>query len=204
MSKYNYAMKYEEPNSSKAVGVSLSISTKMAVEICSYIKGMDVNKAIKYLEDVAEQRKALPLKRFNRDIGHRPGIGPGRYPKKASLSIIKVIKNAKSNALYKGLDSENMVIKYCRAQKAAQNYHYGRLRGRKVKRCHVEVILEEAPKKSKESVKKIKPEEKIKDASETKKNINVQESKKSIKDIKDSKDTKDSKDDSKKDNKEQK
>jgi large subunit ribosomal protein L22 len=148
MAKYNYAMKYESLNSAKAVGVSMSVSTKMAIEICAFIKGMDVNKAIKVLEEIAEQKKPLPVKRFNKDIGHRTGVGPGRYPKNAALAIIKVLKNAQSNAQYKGLNSENLIIKFCRTQKAAQNYHSGRHRGRKVKRCHVEVIVEESEKKS--------------------------------------------------------
>jgi large subunit ribosomal protein L22 len=152
MSRYNYAMKINEPNTAKAVGRSLSISTKMSVEISTYVKGKNIEKAIKMLEDVASKKKPLPLKRFKHDVAHHRGVGPSRFPVKASEEIIKVIKNAQANAQSKGLNVSNLIIKHICAQQAARNFHPGRLRGRKVKRTHVEIIVEEV----KEAVKKEK------------------------------------------------
>ena len=90
---------------------NLSISHKHATEVLRFIKGMEVNKAIKRLERVIAHEEAVPFKRFNRKIGHRPGIGPGRYPEKTCSAIIEILKNAKNNALNKGLQEEKLVIK---------------------------------------------------------------------------------------------
>jgi len=69
-------------------GTNLSISHKHAKEILGFIKGMNVDKAIMRLENVLAHMEAIPFLRFNRKIGHRPGIGPGRYPEKACTEII--------------------------------------------------------------------------------------------------------------------
>ncbi len=90
---------------------NLSISHKHATEVLRFVKGMDVNKAIKRLERVIAHEEAVPFKRFNRKIGHRPGIGPGRYPEKTCSAIIEILKNAKNNALNKGLQEEKLIIK---------------------------------------------------------------------------------------------
>lgn len=95
----------------EATGKNLSISKKHAREILKFVKGMEVNKAINQLERVIAQKTAVPFKRFNKKIGHRPGIGAGRYPKKASEAIINTLKSAKNNALNKGLQEEKLIIK---------------------------------------------------------------------------------------------
>lgn len=48
--------------------------------------------------EVINQKKAVPYKRFNKDVGHKKGIGPGRYPIKASGVILSLVKLAESNA----------------------------------------------------------------------------------------------------------
>ena len=95
----------------EGVGTNLSISNKHAREILAYIKGLNVDKAIQRLERVIEHKDSVPFKRFNTKIGHRPGKGPGRYPEKACNEIIIVLRNAKNNAINKGLQEEKLVIK---------------------------------------------------------------------------------------------
>jgi ribosomal protein uL22 len=94
----------------EAVGTNLSISNKHAREILKFVKGMNVDKAIKRLNRVVNFEEGVPFRRFNKKIGHRPGIGPGRYPQKACKAIITVLKNAKNNALNKGLQEEKLII----------------------------------------------------------------------------------------------
>jgi len=98
-------------HSAEGMGKNLSISNKHAKEIMGFIKGMKVDKAIMRLERVINQEEAVPFTRFNKKIGHRPGMGPGRYPEKACSAIIIVLKNAKSNAINKGLQEEKLIIK---------------------------------------------------------------------------------------------
>ncbi len=94
----------------ESVGTNLSISNKHAREILRFIKGLNVDKAIKRLEMVKEHKIAVPFNRFNTKIGHRKGIGPGRFPEKACDALILVLKNAKNNALNKGLQEEKLII----------------------------------------------------------------------------------------------
>ncbi len=121
MGKLNYSMA-PEGRTSRAMGHELHISPKHAREICRTLRGMKVNNAIQYLEDVAALKKAVPFKRYRRNVAHKHGLvgwDAGRYPEKAARQILEVLKNAASNAEYKGLETEKMRV-----------YHAGTLRGR--------------------------------------------------------------------------
>jgi len=163
---FNYSTKNMSENSAKAVGTDLPISTKHAVEICRFIRKMNLEKAKKLLNDVAERKQAVPFKRFHQEIPHRKGMGPGRYPKKASLGIVRILESAEANAQLKGLNTKRLVISHLRAHKASKPWHFGRWRGIKMKRTHVEVVLEEkaASKKEKEKAAKETPQPKEKKA----------------------------------------
>ena len=71
---------------------SLKISPKHSVEICSAIRGMEVEKAKTYLKDVIAMKKSIPFKRHNKKVGHRKGQEgwpSGRYPVKAADWILE-------------------------------------------------------------------------------------------------------------------
>ncbi len=140
---YRYATKTEKEKNAKAVGLALPISTKHCVEICNYIRGKRVEDAIHILEQVLDKKHAIPYKKYKRDLAHRKGIGPGRYPEKTCKEIIKVLKSASANAQYKGMGVSNLYIKHICAHLASRPWHYGRKSRRKMKRSHVEVVLEE-------------------------------------------------------------
>ncbi|MBR9675767.1 50S ribosomal protein L22 [Candidatus Woesearchaeota archaeon] len=142
---------FDEKTMARAKGLGLSISTKNAIEIANFIRGKKVVLAKKILEDVIGKRVAVPYKRFNGDVGHKKGIGPGRYPKKASEQILSVIKSAESNASYKGLEPADLVINKLVINKGPTQWHYGRQRRRQMKRTHVEIVLEEKTSKKKEA-----------------------------------------------------
>ena len=72
---------------------------------------MKVAEARKFLEDVVALKQAVPFKRHHDGTGHRKGpMAAGRYPVNASKEILKILKNAESNAEYKGLEPANMYI----------------------------------------------------------------------------------------------
>ena len=138
------ANEYQKETMAKAIGRSLPISTRHSVEICSFIRGKNLQKMKSYLESVIEKEKAIPFKRYNKGVGHKPGMGPGRYPIKAASDILMLLKSAESNAQSKGIGTANLIIAHARADKAGTNWHYGRKRARKMKRSHVEIILKES------------------------------------------------------------
>jgi large subunit ribosomal protein L22 len=133
----------EKDNFASAHGKELSISTKQSVEICNYIRNRKVDDAERILKNVSAKKQAIPFRIYNRDMAHRTGIGPGRYPINAASEILRILKSARSNALNKGLSGSDLVIKTIIANKAASPFHSGRHRGRKMKRTHIKIILSE-------------------------------------------------------------
>jgi len=159
--KYNYAFDVEKQNQVKVVGRDLNISTKQAIEICSFIKKMPLKKARATLEKVEKKKLAIPFKRFTEGAGHKKGVGgtgAGKYPVLASKQFLKLLKSLESNAQNKGLSSELRIIHAC-AQRASTPFHYGRKRRIKMKRTHVELVAEETEPEKKSEKRTMKKEE---------------------------------------------
>ena len=151
---FGYAFStYNKELMARAVGRDLSISKKQSVEICKWLRHKPLLKAKKMLEEVIAMKQAVPMTRFNWNVGHRPGIGPGRYPKKSAAAILGILKSAEANAQTKGLNTGNLHIVHINAQKATTPIHYGRQRGTKMKRTHIELVLQEMAQKEKKAEK---------------------------------------------------
>ncbi len=143
-----YTVECDPDITSKAIGKELPISPKHSREICTMLRGMDANRALELLNDVIDLKRAVPMKRFNKRVSHKPGVGPGRYPKKAAGAIKKVIESAMGNAEYKGLDPENMRIMAISASLGRVSRGYmARAHGRSTswdqQTVNIELILEE-------------------------------------------------------------
>lgn len=135
-----------EESLAKVYGRNLPISTKHSVEICSFIRGKNLQKAKNLLQKVIEKKLAIPFKRFNKNIGHKRGIASGRYPQKAVSYIIKLLNSVEANAQNKGLDANSLFIEKIVANTASVPWHSGRKRKRKMKRTHIEIIVKEKSK----------------------------------------------------------
>ncbi len=141
--KLNYSIDPDPEKTSKSMGRELHISRKHAHEISSAIKGMKVETARRFLEDAVSLKQAVPYKRYRRNVPHRKGMCTGRYPQKAAKEFIKVLKNAENNAIYKGLDSENMRITHI-ATKKGHTFKgiFPRAQGRATPKHHETVSIE--------------------------------------------------------------
>jgi large subunit ribosomal protein L22 len=147
----NYSVKeYNKENMARAFGRSLPISFKQSVEICNFIRNRNINYAKDVLNKVIVHKQAIPLRRFNANTGHKKKMAAGRYPKKASMEILKLINSVEANAQFRGLNTANLVM------------HYGRKRSRWAKRTNMEIVVEEKSedKKMKSSNKKAKENKK--------------------------------------------
>ncbi|HMF33665.1 MAG TPA: 50S ribosomal protein L22 [Candidatus Lokiarchaeia archaeon] len=133
-------------------GRDMRISTKHAREICNTIKGMKLERAKEYLENVALLKASVPFRRHNKKMAHRHGMGglfkwhSGRFPEKAARMILQVVQNTESNAEYKGLDTERCRIIHAAAQKGRTIKKYiERAHGRSTPYfnilSHVEIVL---------------------------------------------------------------
>lgn len=161
----NYSMQgYSKENMARVIGRSLSISFKFSVEICNFIRNKSVNDAKEALIRVIEGKiTAVPFRRFITDLGHKKKIGPGRYPKKASMEILDLLNSVEANAQFKGLNTSRLFITHISANKGTKVMHAGRKRGRKSKRTNIEIVVQERglDKKTKEAANKgAKPQEK--------------------------------------------
>jgi len=141
---YSYSTTITE-NNAKAVGIGLPISRKQSINICNKLRGMNVQKAKHLLENVTKMKEAIPMTRFNKDMGHKAGMAAGRYPIKACQQILDLLKSAEANAQFKGLGTANLAIKHVSAQKGVSTQRHGRRRT-DAKRTHIELVLEEVKK----------------------------------------------------------
>jgi large subunit ribosomal protein L22 len=119
---------------------NLPISIKQSVEIARYLRGRGLAQSKAFLQDVIDKKRAVPFKRYNRDVGHKPGkIAAGRYPEKASGHFLLLLNSLEANAENKGLDVDTLIISEVIANKGPDQWHYGRLRRRKMKKTHLQI-----------------------------------------------------------------
>ncbi|MEK6820459.1 MAG: uL22 family ribosomal protein [Nanoarchaeota archaeon] len=132
--------KIEIKKKSEAVARSkdLNISTKQASAICNFIRGKSIEKAAEGLEQVAKLKMAIRMKG---ELPHRKGKGMerGRYPMKASLVFIKILKSLAANSSVNGL--ENPYIATAKADIASRPFK--RFGSKRFKRTHVYLIAKE-------------------------------------------------------------
>ncbi len=129
----------------------LPVSPKHAIEIARFIRNQDVNRAISYLHEVVAKKKAVPFRRFNRNVAHKRGLegwDAGRYPVKASQGYIRLLESIKKNAEYSGLDADRLVIVHAaanrgRGQKAFFPRAMGRATPKRRETVNIEIIVQE-------------------------------------------------------------
>ncbi|MBR9698876.1 50S ribosomal protein L22 [Candidatus Woesearchaeota archaeon] len=163
-----YSAPYSKEHHAKAQGVAMPISTKASIEICNTLRRKTVGRAKVILENVLAMKDPISFKRFTGGAGHKKGMGPGKYPLKAAEHILSVLKDVEANAQFKGLNTGNLILIHIAAHNAGNVWRYGRHRRRKMKRTHIEVIVEEgkvekraAPVKKEAPKAQPKPVEKV-------------------------------------------
>ena len=149
-----------------ARATNVDMHVKHCFEICRHVKRMTAGQAIEFLNEVLRivsdradvRRKAVAVpfrlgsgnKKKKRTgpsmVGHRKGgVGPGRYPVKASRAIIKLIESAMENARhqYEDVDPEEMEITHIAAHRGQIKKGFiPRARGRATPSNHYQVNLE--------------------------------------------------------------
>ena len=142
------------------------VHVKHCFEIARAIKHQTAGEAITFLNnvlkidsdrpDIRKKAVAVPFrlgsgnKKRKRSgpsmVGHRKGgIGPGRYPVKASRIMIKLLESCMENARhqYEDIDPEEMVITHCAAHRGPIKRGWTpRARGRASPKNHYRVNLE--------------------------------------------------------------
>ncbi|KAM7441091.1 60S ribosomal protein L17 [Porites harrisoni] len=116
---------------------------------------MHIRKANKYLKDVVAKKQIIPFLRFNGGVGrkaqaknHKAPGSQGRWPKKSAEILLQLLKNAESNAEFKGLDVDSLVVEHIQVNAAPKmrrrTYRaHGRINPYMSSPCHIEMILAE-------------------------------------------------------------
>ena len=142
------------------------VHVKHCFEIARAIKHQTAGEAIIFLNnvlkidsdrpDIRKKAVAVPFrlgsgnKKRKRSgpsmVGHRKGgVGPGRYPVKASRIMMKLLESCMENARhqYEDIDPEEMVITHCAAHRGTIKRGWTpRARGRASPKNHYRVNLE--------------------------------------------------------------
>jgi large subunit ribosomal protein L22 len=117
----------------------VNASFKHAVEICSFIKGRKLDSSIALLKKVEAKKQAVPIRRYKRKVPHKPGMGPGKYPVKASKAIREALESAAKNAEAKDLKREKLVVSVLEVNRAMSARRSARFRRGKIINIKVEV-----------------------------------------------------------------
>lgn len=128
MPHWAYSVSALDPNKTvRCAGREMRISPKAAVEICTSIRGMKIADAKTLLERVSRKEKAIPYKRYNKEVPHRSLDEPwhaGRFPVRAATTILKLLEELEANAEYKGLNVEHVRIIHAASQRGIKIKNY--------------------------------------------------------------------------------
>merc|ERR1712077_48034 len=170
----------------KAKGSNLRVHFKNTRETAQAIKKMPLHRATTYLKNVISKKEIIPFRRFMGGVGRHAqakvhGTSQGRWPKKSTEFLLHLLKNAESNAEYKGLDADHLVIDHIQVNRAPKmrrrTYRaHGRINPYMSSPCHIELCLVEKegafaksagePERKKVSQKKLKKQKLMADRSE--------------------------------------
>ncbi len=132
----------------RARGIELPISPKKTYEVLNAIRGLPLDRARIFLEEVVALERPVPFRRYNQETAHKPRTGPGRFPRKVAAQVLEVLKNAEANAEYEGLDTDELVVRVAasgrgRIQKASMPRAHGRATAWNEQTTNVEIVLAE-------------------------------------------------------------
>merc|ERR1712228_618888 len=141
-------------------------------------------------KNVIAHKEIVPFRRFMGGVVRHAqakvhGTSQGRWPKKSAEFLLHLLKNAESNAEYKGLDADHLVVDHGQVNRAPKmrrrTYRaHGRINPYMSSPCHIEIVLVEKeqafskaaapaaaePEKKKVSQKKLKRQKLQMDRSE--------------------------------------
>eukprot|EP00493_Phyllostaurus_siculus_P003385 UN03400 len=119
-----YSRQPAEPSKSAKCRVDdLRAHFKTTYETARACKGLNLLKAIAYIESVREHKSVIPFRRFTGGPGRHAMCKKvhhhnGRFPEKPCKHVLGLLKNLKSNAEAQSLDPEKCSITHVSTQRA--------------------------------------------------------------------------------------
>eukprot|EP00124_Ichthyophonus_hoferi_P005398 Ihof_evm1s772 gene=Ihof_evmTU1s772 len=123
MVRYATTKEFDLTKSARARGSHLRVHFKNTSEVANAIKGMNMKKAMAYLEAVQQKKRIIPFRRFKGDVGRKAQckefkVCQGRWPQKSCEFIMNLLKNVESNAETKGLNVDNLNVAHIQVNAA--------------------------------------------------------------------------------------
>ena len=126
---------------------------KNTYETARACKGLNLLKAIKYIEDVVAHKQIIPFRKYTGGPGRQAmcknvGHYNGRWPEKSCKHVLNLLNNLKANALQQSLDPEKCFISHVVVQRAVSGRRrtyraHGRISPYLSSNCHVEFHVTE-------------------------------------------------------------
>lgn len=147
-----YAREPRTEKSVKTKGNELRVHFKNTYEAARVLKGMTIKDAQKYLEQVLEHKRCIPVKRFNSHVARTGqatefGVTQGRWFDKSVKVLQGLLQNMEANANAKQLETDKLVIQHVqvnRAQRGRRRTYraHGRITPYMSSPCHIEMWAE--------------------------------------------------------------
>lgn len=174
MAMEKYTTEFDRKEFACARVEDANVSYKDLTQVCGRIRGKNADWAMEFLEKVIKGKAAVLYKQHCKRVGHRRELGgkKGRYPKKASAAVLKVLQSAIANGKVKGMGETYEILNAA----ANRRFNYGRVaaKGRWARSDYetsrIEIILrpletvpkgvevKPPPKKAEEKKPEMKPE----------------------------------------------
>jgi large subunit ribosomal protein L22 len=137
----------------RASGREVDVSPKMAREVCESIKGLSLDSARTFLEEVADMKRPVAYRRFKLKRGHRKqlqGFPVGGYPTKCARVILGILENLQNNAEHRGMNTDKLRIIHAAASagrrlKRFEPRAFGRSSPSVRVLTHIELVAKEVP-----------------------------------------------------------
>ncbi|GBG27691.1 60S ribosomal protein L17 [Hondaea fermentalgiana] len=144
--------KFDPSTSCKARASQLRTHFKKMINVGRFIRGMKIDNAIAYLEQVLEKERAIPFKQHRAGCGRHaqakiisaPGDQVG-WPVKSVKFMLDLLANLRANAESKDLDIDNLYIRHVQVNQAIKMRRrtfraHGRIGPYMRNPCHVELV----------------------------------------------------------------
>merc|ERR1712014_524336 len=112
-------------------------------------------------------KQCIPFRKFTGCIGRTPQakafkMSQGRWPVKSAKIVLGLLKNAESNAEFKNLDTDNLVIQHIQVNAAQQGRRrtyraHGRMGPYMSNPSHIQMILQEKEEAVEKPTEEAKP-----------------------------------------------
>eukprot|EP00871_Galdieria_phlegrea_P005135 jgi/Galph1/5622/GphlegSOOS_G4259.1 len=147
----------KEPNNPtktcKARASDIRVHFKNTRETGRALKGLSLQRAKTYLQNVIEKKEIVPFVRYRYGVGRKAqtkqhGFTTGRWPKKSATVFLDLLKNAEANAEVKGLNTDALYISHLQVNQAVKGRRriyraHGRVNPFMSHPCHIEIFLTE-------------------------------------------------------------